>query len=83
MVGSITLMPGFVAFPLAALLVERGAGLMQVAAFVSSLMMVGVMTFPMERNIFGTRLALARNLLAFCFAIAVAAALSLVLGVLP
>ena len=31
-VGSVTLMPGFVAFPLAALILEQGGGLVQIAA---------------------------------------------------
>ncbi len=79
-VGSVTLMPGFVAFPLAALILEQGAGLVQIAAFVSTLMMVGVITFPVERRVFGTRIALVRNSLAFVFALAVAGVLGVVLG---
>ena len=38
--GAITLIPGFVAFPIAASLLAQGAGVTQIAAFVSSLMMV-------------------------------------------
>jgi uncharacterized membrane protein YraQ (UPF0718 family) len=72
LVGAITLIPGFVAFPMAALLLQRGAGTMQIAAFVSTLMMVGVVTFPMERKYFGTKAALLRNLLAFGFSFLVA-----------
>jgi uncharacterized membrane protein YraQ (UPF0718 family) len=79
-VGSVTLMPGFVAFPLAALILEQGAGLVQIAAFVSTLMMVGVVTFPVERQVFGTWVALVRNSLAFVFALAVAGVLGVVLG---
>ena len=79
-VGSVTLMPGFVAFPLAALLLEQGAGLVQIASFVSTLRMVGVITFPVERRVFGTRVALARNTLALVFALAVAGTMALVLG---
>jgi uncharacterized membrane protein YraQ (UPF0718 family) len=45
-IGSVTLIPGFVAFPTAAILLENGAGYMQIAAFVSTLMMVGVITIP-------------------------------------
>jgi uncharacterized membrane protein YraQ (UPF0718 family) len=81
-VGSITLMPGFVAFPLAAMLLERGAGILQMAAFVSSLMMVGIITFPMERRTFGFRAALTRNLLALAFSMVVAIVLALVLTAL-
>jgi uncharacterized membrane protein YraQ (UPF0718 family) len=81
-VGSITLMPGFVAFPLAAMLLERGAGILQMAAFVSALMMVGIITFPMERRTFGFRAALTRNLLALAFSMVVAIVLALVLTAL-
>ena len=80
LVGSVALIPGFVAFPLAALLLEQGAGLFQIGAFVSSLMMVGVVTFPLERTVFGTRVALVRNLLAFFFSVAVAGILAVALG---
>lgn len=68
-VGSVTLMPGFVAFVMAADLLKLGAGVLPVAAFVSTLMMVGVVTFPMEREYFGTRTALLRNLAAFVFSL--------------
>ncbi|MGD8113683.1 MAG: permease, partial [Sphaerochaetaceae bacterium] len=36
-VGAVTLIPGFVAFPTAAMLLEGGAGYMQIAAFISTL----------------------------------------------
>jgi uncharacterized membrane protein YraQ (UPF0718 family) len=76
--GSVTLIPGFIAFPLAALLMHKGAGAMQIGAFISSLMMVGVVTFPLEARTFGPKLALARNLAAFGFSFVVAVVLSLV-----
>lgn len=71
-VGAITLIPGFVAFPTAAMLLEHGAGYMQIGAFVSALMMVGVVTFPVEVKYFGKRLTIARNGLAFIFCFVVA-----------
>lgn len=76
-IGSITLIPGFVAFPLAAALLQSGAGTMQIAAFVSTLMMVGIVTMPLEIGYFGKKAAIARNAAAFCFSLAVA----LVMGV--
>lgn len=82
LIGSITLIPGFVAFHMAALLLQEGAGLIQIGAFVSALMMVGVVTFPVEKRIFGLKIAVTRNLLAFCFSLCVAAVLALVLGAL-
>ncbi|MGI6574584.1 MAG: permease [bacterium] len=79
-VGAITLIPGFVAFPTAALLLEHGAGYMQIAAFVSSLMMVGIVTMPIEIKYFGKRLAFARNALAFGFSLFVAFVIGKVVG---
>ncbi len=67
--GSITLIPGFVAFPLAGELLKNGAGTLQIATFVSTLMMVGVVTLPMEIAYFGKRAAILRNAFALAFSI--------------
>ena len=69
LIGSITLIPGFVAFPLAAALLKSGAGYMQIAAFVSSLMMVGIVTIPLEVKTFGKRATLVRNVSAYAFSL--------------
>ena len=66
-VGAVTLIPGFVAFPTAALLLNGGAGYMQIGAFISTLMMVGIVTLPVEFKYFGKRLAIYLNVLAFLF----------------
>ncbi|MEA4861116.1 hypothetical protein SDC9_104426 [bioreactor metagenome] len=71
-VGAVTLIPGFVAFPTAALLLNGGAGYMQIGAFISTLMMVGIVTLPVEFKYFGKRLAIYRNVLAFLFSFLVA-----------
>ncbi len=71
-IGAITLIPGFVAFPLAAALLRSGAGVMQIAAFVSALMMVGLVTIPVEIQYIGKKATIIRNLLAFVFSILVA-----------
>jgi uncharacterized membrane protein YraQ (UPF0718 family) len=73
LLGSVTLIPGFVAFPAAGELLRNGAGTLQVAAFVSTLMMVGVVTLPMEISYFGKRAAIARNALALLFSFGAAA----------
>jgi uncharacterized membrane protein YraQ (UPF0718 family) len=72
LVGAITLIPGFVAFPTAAMLLQNGAGYMQIGAFLSTLMMVGVVTMPVEIKYFGKRLTILRNLFAFIFSFLVA-----------
>lgn len=78
LVGAITLIPGFVAFPTAALLLKGGAGYMQIAAFISTLMMVGVVTMPVEIQYFGKKLTIYRNSIAFVFSFVVAAIIGLV-----
>jgi uncharacterized membrane protein YraQ (UPF0718 family) len=80
LVGAVTLIPGFIAFPTAALLLQNGAGYMQIGAFVSSLMMVGVVTMPLEIRHFGKRATLWRNALAFVFAFAAALVIGKVMG---
>jgi uncharacterized membrane protein YraQ (UPF0718 family) len=79
LIGSVTLIPGFVAFPLAAALLESGAGFMQIAVFISTLMMVGVVTLPLEIQYFGRKAAFLRNLLAFGFSFIVAVVIGVVL----
>lgn len=68
--GSITLIPGFVAFPLGAALLDAGAGYAQIAAFVSSLMAVGVVTLPLEIKYFSKRIAILRNAFALVVSLA-------------
>jgi uncharacterized membrane protein YraQ (UPF0718 family) len=79
LIGAITLVPGFVAFPLAAALLKSGAGYMQIAAFVSSLMMVGVVTMPLEMKTFGKRATIVRNVSAFVFSLIAAFVIGVVL----
>lgn len=77
-IGSVTLIPGFVAFPTAAILLENGAGYMQIAAFVSTLMMVGIITIPVEMKYFGKKISILRNVLAFFFSFLVALIIGMV-----
>ncbi len=68
-VGSVTLIPPFVAFPLGASLLQSGAGFAQVAAFVSTVMTVGIITLPAEIKYFNKEMALMRNALFFLSAV--------------
>jgi uncharacterized membrane protein YraQ (UPF0718 family) len=79
-IGSITLLPAFVAFPLADALLKNGAGITQIAAFVSTLMMVGIVTIPVESSYFGKRAAILRNSLAFIYSLIVAVVIGGVLS---
>lgn len=76
--GTLTILPGLVAFPMAAELFEKGAALTAIAAFITTLTMVGLATLPIEIEQFGKKFAFTRNLLSFGFAIVIA----LILGVL-
>lgn len=78
--GSITLIPGFVAFPMTALLLDGGAGYMQIGAFISALMMVGIVTIPVEIKYFGKKLTIYRNALAFVFSFVVALVIGMVMS---
>jgi len=59
---------------------QGGAGYMQIGAFVSSLMMVGVVTLPMEVKYFGKKSTITRNLFAFIYSFAVALIIGKVMG---
>ena len=79
LVGAITLMPSFVAFPLCAALLESGAGYMQIGAFISSLTIVGVVTFPIEMLYFGKKAALIRNTMGFIFSLIIGGIIGMLL----
>ena len=68
-VGSITLIPGFISYPLAATLLKQGATYAVVAVFMITLMMVGVVTLPLEIKYFGKKAAILRNVFNFIAAI--------------
>lgn len=71
-IGSITTMPTFVAFSTGDILLKSGAGYSQVAAFISTSTMVGILTFSLEAKYIGKKAALYRNIIAFLFAFLVA-----------
>lgn len=70
-VGSITFMPPFVAYPLGVELLENGAAMPQVAGFLVTLMSVGVVYFAMESKLFSKKSAVLRNLVSLIGAIVV------------
>lgn len=77
--GSIVLIPAFIAFPLAASFIRQGADVGAIAAFVTTLVMVGVLTAPLEARYFGKRFTLLRNGFSFLCALAVALIMGAVL----
>lgn len=79
-IGSISLLPGFITFPLCGLLLKQGVGYTILAAFTTSLMMVGIVTFPLESEYFGKKIALYRNIAALIIAIIVSIAIGILYG---
>ncbi len=77
-IGSVTMMPGFIAYPLSRILLERGVPYMVITAFVTSLMLVGVVTYPLEKAYMGRKATILRNIMSFL----VAAGISLIAGIL-
>ena len=78
-VGSVTLIPGFVSYPIAAGLIQQGASYAVAATFMTTLMMVGVVTLPLEIKYFGRKVAILRNSLNFVAAIAIGLLVGLIL----
>ena len=78
LVGSVSLIPGFISYPLAGMLVESGVGYGVIALFITTLKMVGVITIPLEAKYFGMRVTLQRNALSFIGAIIIGSVMAVV-----
>jgi len=77
--GSVTLIPAFVAFPLVGSFVNVGASVIPAVAFLTTLTMVGVVTFPLEKKEFGLKFAMTRNVLSFISALLIASVMGVIL----
>jgi uncharacterized membrane protein YraQ (UPF0718 family) len=80
-VGAVSLIPGFVVYPLAGTLASMGVGYPVIAVFITTLMMVGIFTLPLEAKYFGLKTALLRNALSFIAAIIIGLAVGLLWGI--
>lgn len=78
LIGSCTVIPGFVTFPLAATLLKNGAGMIQITMLISTSVMVGIITIPIEAKYWGMKATYIRNSLALVFSFIIA----FVMGVL-
>jgi uncharacterized membrane protein YraQ (UPF0718 family) len=81
-IGTVTIMPAFVAFPLSASLIAKGAHLVAVAAFITTLTMVGFATAPIEREYFGMRFTVVRNIVSFLAALDIAGGMVVLYAIL-
>ena len=80
LIGSITMLPGFIAFPLCGILREQGVPYMVLSAFTTTLMMVGIVTYPVEKAYLGHKVTILRNVISFGIALAVALITGLFFG---
>jgi len=71
-VGALMHIPALLSFPLASSLLENGAGITAVAAFITTLTMIGIITLPLEIKELGKKIALLRNGISFVIAIIIA-----------
>ena len=78
--GSVTMMPGFIAYPLSGILLERGVSYMVIASFITTLMMVGVVTYPVEKEYMGKKATIVRNIASFIIAAIIAVATGILYG---
>ena len=77
-VGAVMHIPSLLSFPLAASLLEDGASVSAVAAFITTLTMIGTITLPLEIKELGKKMAVLRNGISFVIAIVIA----LIMGVI-
>ena len=77
-VGAVMHIPALLSFPLAASLLESGASVTAVVAFITTLTMIGTITLPLEIKELGRKMALLRNGMSFVIAIIIA----LIMGVI-
>ncbi len=67
--GSVALIPGFIAYPLCGILIKSGVAYSTIAVFITTLMMVGLLTLPVEAKFFGWKISIIRNILSFVSAL--------------
>lgn len=79
-VGAVAIIPVLVAFPVASQLLQNGAGIMQIAIFISTLTTVGIITIPLESKYLGKKIAILRNVLFFIFSFFVAFVVGVMVG---
>lgn len=81
LIGSIALIPGFIAYPLAGILLKNGVSYPVIAVFITTLMMVGAFSLPIEVKYFGVRIAILRNVLYFIGATIIGGAIGLIYSI--
>jgi len=81
-IGSVSIIPGFIAYPLASILLKAGVSLSVLSVFITTLKMVGILTIPIEAKFFGYKTAVIRNSLSFVGAIVVGGIMAIIFNYL-
>jgi len=71
--------PALLSFPLASSILENGASVTAVVAFITTLTMIGMITLPLEIKMLGKQIALLRNGISFVIAILIAFIIGMIL----
>lgn len=79
LIGAITIIPSLISFPLAGTLLENGATITTTAAFITSLVMVGFVTIPLEIKVLGKKFTFLRNGLGLVAALLIAVVMGAIL----
>ena len=79
LLGSVALIPGFIAYPLSSVLLKSGVSYATIAVFITTLTMVGLVTLPLEAKFFGWRTSIIRNSVSFIAALFIGFIMSLFL----
>jgi len=79
LIGAVTFIPSLVAFPLAGSLLRSGATIMTISAFITTLVMVGLVTVPMEIKSLGKKFTFLRNSLSLIGALIIAVLMGVIL----
>jgi uncharacterized membrane protein YraQ (UPF0718 family) len=69
--GSVALIPGFIAYPLCGILIDNGVAYSVIAVFITTLMMTGFLTLPVEVKFFGWKVSVIRNLVSLAAALVI------------
>lgn len=79
LIGSVALIPGFIAYPLCGILVDSGVALSVIAVFITTLMMTGFLTLPIEARFFGWKVSILRNVVSLAGALVIGLIMGMIL----
>ncbi len=80
-IGAVSIIPSFISYPLAGVLVKTGVSYGVIAVFINTLKMVGILTIPIEAKFLGYKMSILRNILAFTGALVVGILMALIYSI--